>query len=224
MTGLIGAALMTATSFFGFLLFFLGPIYGGVVAEAVLRAAGRKRGRILEVIGVGSIALGALLTLGFPLILRLISAAHGPPAASPPAPISSDLCRHGLLTICVASYRLWPGNLCLLRSPEVPVDFLSHCACSEQRDKTRHAWVAIHALVTLLPAATTGAAAVIFILVVLILKMLIVHVVQRAGRSRCTWISLRPGTQSPESLRARRKASRTKRYRHRSGQAVLLPY
>ena len=56
-TGVVGAWLMTMLGFF---VFFVGPLYGGFVAEAVLRSAGRKRGRILEVIGVGSIALGAL--------------------------------------------------------------------------------------------------------------------------------------------------------------------
>lgn len=57
-TGVVGAWLLAFASFF---VFFLGPLYGGVVAEVVLRAAGRKRGRVLEVIGVGSIVLGALL-------------------------------------------------------------------------------------------------------------------------------------------------------------------
>lgn len=59
-TGLVGAFLMSSLGFF---VFFIGPMYGGIVAEAVLRAAGRKRGRVLEVIGVGSIVLGAALVL-----------------------------------------------------------------------------------------------------------------------------------------------------------------
>lgn len=57
-TGLVGAFLMTALGWF---VFFVGPMYGGIVAEAVLRTAGRKRGRILEIIGVGSIVIGALV-------------------------------------------------------------------------------------------------------------------------------------------------------------------
>ena len=73
-TGTVGAFLMTSLGFF---VFFLGPLYGGAVAEAVLRAAGRKRGPALEVIGVGSIVAGGLLALallsggfhGFPLVL-----------------------------------------------------------------------------------------------------------------------------------------------------------
>lgn len=75
-TGIVGAFLMTI----GWFVFFLGPIYGGIVAEAVLRAAGRKRGRVLEVIGVGSIVLGALVVC-LPALLLLIH----PPAAAPNA-------------------------------------------------------------------------------------------------------------------------------------------
>ncbi len=69
-TGIVGGFLMTAI---GFLVFFIGPLYGGLVAESVLRASGRKRGLILEVIGVGSIVLGALLTLG-PRLFNLLGA------------------------------------------------------------------------------------------------------------------------------------------------------
>lgn len=63
-TGLGGSFFMMA----GFFVFFIGPIYGGIVAQAVLWASGRKRGRILEVIGVGSILLGAALVLLGPLL------------------------------------------------------------------------------------------------------------------------------------------------------------
>ncbi len=67
-TGVIGAMILTAVSFF---VFFIGPIYGTVVAEAVLRASGRKRGRMLEVIGVGSIVIGALIVFGPALLISL---------------------------------------------------------------------------------------------------------------------------------------------------------
>jgi hypothetical protein len=60
--------ILTAVSFF---VFFIGPIYGTVVAEAVLRASGRKRGRMLEVIGVGSIVIGALIVFGPALLISL---------------------------------------------------------------------------------------------------------------------------------------------------------
>ncbi len=80
-TGIIGAFLMSGVSFF---VFFVGPLYGGVVAEAVLRAAGRKRGRVLEVIGVGSIVLGALLALA-PFLAVALFAGHGAPAQAPAA-------------------------------------------------------------------------------------------------------------------------------------------
>lgn len=58
--GIAGAFVLTMISFF---VFFVGPIYGGIVAEGVLRAAGRKRGRALEVIGIGSIIAGAAVTM-----------------------------------------------------------------------------------------------------------------------------------------------------------------
>lgn len=73
-TGLPGALLMTALGFF---VFFVGPIYGGIVAQAVLWASGRKRGRILEVIGIGSILLGAALTLLGPLLWTVRAAGAG---------------------------------------------------------------------------------------------------------------------------------------------------
>ena len=79
-TGLVGAWLLTIVSFF---VFFLGPLYGGFVAEAVLRAAGRKRGRALEIIGVGSIVLGALWVC-LPRLLALL----GPAGPSPYAGLS----------------------------------------------------------------------------------------------------------------------------------------
>lgn len=74
-TGLIGAWMMTMLGFF---VFFVGPLYGGLVAEAVLRAAGRKRGQALEIIGVGSIALGALWTCLPRLMLFLHAGATAP--------------------------------------------------------------------------------------------------------------------------------------------------
>ena len=74
-TGVLGAFLMTFTGFF---VFFLGPLYGGFVAEAVLRAAGRKRGRALEVIGVGGILVGAAVTLLPPLLSLPHAAGAGP--------------------------------------------------------------------------------------------------------------------------------------------------
>lgn len=77
-TGVVGAFLMTALGFF---VFFVGPLYGGFVAEAVLRAAGRKRGRVLEVIGVGGIIVGALLVL-LPMLFALRAVVPGAPASA----------------------------------------------------------------------------------------------------------------------------------------------
>jgi hypothetical protein len=57
--GILGAQLL---SFTGFFVLIVGPMYGAVVAEIILRISGRKRGPALEAIGVGSIILGALIT------------------------------------------------------------------------------------------------------------------------------------------------------------------
>ena len=67
-TGLIGAIILTVVSFF---VFFIGPAYGTAVAEVVLRASGRKRGRIIETIGIGSIVFGALVVFAPRLLLLL---------------------------------------------------------------------------------------------------------------------------------------------------------
>jgi len=69
-----------ACSLLTFWVIFAGPIYGGVVAEAILRASGRKRGLMLEVIGVGSIVVGYILVL-LPTLIALFS-----PPATPAAP------------------------------------------------------------------------------------------------------------------------------------------
>jgi hypothetical protein len=66
--GVVGGLLLPDVYFF---VFFVGPAYGALVAEVVLRAAGRKRGRSLEIIGVGSIILGALLVF-IPRLLPLL--------------------------------------------------------------------------------------------------------------------------------------------------------
>lgn len=84
-TGVIGAMILTAVSFF---VFFIGPIYGTIVAEAVLRASGQKRGRLLETIGIGSIVIGGLVVFSR-ILLPMIGMANavsqgGGPGAAPP--------------------------------------------------------------------------------------------------------------------------------------------
>jgi hypothetical protein len=69
--GVLGGVVM---SLLGFFVFFVGPIYGGIVAEAVLRSAGRKSGMILKIIAMGGIGLGAVVVL-LPMILRLSAVA-----------------------------------------------------------------------------------------------------------------------------------------------------
>jgi hypothetical protein len=71
--GTIGAAILFAVGFF---VFFIGPGYGAVVAEVVSRASGRKRGPMIEAIGVGGIVIGALLVIGGTAVSTLVAASH----------------------------------------------------------------------------------------------------------------------------------------------------
>ena len=57
--GVVGAAVLCFINFF---VLFVAPVYGGVMAQAVTWASGRKRGPVLDAIAEStSIALGALL-------------------------------------------------------------------------------------------------------------------------------------------------------------------
>jgi membrane-associated HD superfamily phosphohydrolase len=62
----VGAAILFAVGFFVFLI---GPAYGAIVAEVVLRVSGYKRGRTVEWIGVGSIVVAAAAVIGFNLMV-----------------------------------------------------------------------------------------------------------------------------------------------------------
>jgi len=73
--GIIGAYVLF---FIGFFVFFIGPAYGTAIAEVVLRVSGRKRGRLIEAIGIGGICAGALVALG-PQLVRLLTALHQAP-------------------------------------------------------------------------------------------------------------------------------------------------
>lgn len=77
--GILGATIMWNLSFF---VLFASPVYGAIVAEGVLRASGRKRGPIIEVIGIGSIIVGYLLVLLPTIGLFLGAAAPAAQAAS----------------------------------------------------------------------------------------------------------------------------------------------
>jgi len=81
--GITGAAIMWSISFF---VLFASPVYGGIVAEAVLRSSGRKRGRIIEVIGVGSIIIGYILMLV--LTYGNLFGAAATPGAAPAVPVA----------------------------------------------------------------------------------------------------------------------------------------
>ena len=60
--GTVGSSCMADM---GYWVIFAGPFFGGIVAEATLRLAGRKRGPMLEVIGVGGIVVGAIIVEGW---------------------------------------------------------------------------------------------------------------------------------------------------------------
>jgi hypothetical protein len=70
--GTVGAAILFVTGFF---VFFIGPTYGLIVAEIVLRVTGRKRGILIESIGVGSIVVGALIAIGYSVMTDMRAAA-----------------------------------------------------------------------------------------------------------------------------------------------------
>jgi hypothetical protein len=87
--GTLGAFAVSMVNFF---VIFVGPIYGGIVAEAVLRCSGRKRGPILEVIGVGSIVVGYLLVL-LPTIIAMFVPT---PVAAAPNPVAGAALAWGI--------------------------------------------------------------------------------------------------------------------------------
>jgi hypothetical protein len=61
--GFVGTVILSAVGFF---CLFIGPLYGGVMAQAIIWASGRKRGTILDVIAIGGIVVGALSLLAIP--------------------------------------------------------------------------------------------------------------------------------------------------------------
>jgi len=58
-----------------FFVFFIAPAYGAFLGDMVLRAAGRKRGRIIEVVAIGGLVLGGLVSLGPALLMAVFPAA-----------------------------------------------------------------------------------------------------------------------------------------------------
>jgi hypothetical protein len=79
-TAAIGSAILSVLTFW---VIFAGPIYGGAVAEVILRASGRKRGPALEVIGVACIILAFLGHAVVPLLL-IFTPVQGPARAALP--------------------------------------------------------------------------------------------------------------------------------------------
>jgi hypothetical protein len=62
--GAIGAAIVDNVNFFFFYFLFLGAgAYGGAVAELMLKAIGRKHGRIVEWVGGISVFAGGLVLI-----------------------------------------------------------------------------------------------------------------------------------------------------------------
>lgn len=103
-TGILGAMIMSAP-FVGFFIFFVGPIYGTAVAEVVLRVTGRKRGRLIEAIGIGSILAGVLVVFGPVLLMSMgIAGVSAHAVASGHAPASAGFVWSlGLMAV------LWPA-------------------------------------------------------------------------------------------------------------------
>lgn len=83
----------------GFLVLFLAPVAGGVIAEIVRWAVRRRRGRYLSWVAAGAFVLGCLPLLGFPLLGALFMVLNGAPA--------------GALLGSLAGM-LWPGVYCVL--------------------------------------------------------------------------------------------------------------
>lgn len=66
---LAGFVALLATRVFWFLLLFVAPALGGIIAEAIERATPRKRGRPLQIAGGASVILGlVVLGVGFGLV------------------------------------------------------------------------------------------------------------------------------------------------------------
>ena len=66
--------------YLGFLVLFLAPVAGGVIAEIVRWAVRRRRGRYLSLAAAGAFVLGCLPLFGLPLLGALLSVLGGAPA------------------------------------------------------------------------------------------------------------------------------------------------
>lgn len=66
--------------FLGFLVLFLAPVAGGIIAEIVRWAVRRRRGRYLSLAAAGAFVLGCLPLFGLPLLGALFSVLGGAPA------------------------------------------------------------------------------------------------------------------------------------------------
>ncbi|MBP7691591.1 MAG: B-box zinc finger protein [Anaerolineales bacterium] len=66
----------------GFLVLFLAPVAGGVIAEIVRWAVRRRRGRYLSLAATGAFVLGCLPLLGLPLLSALLAVLSGAPAGT----------------------------------------------------------------------------------------------------------------------------------------------
>jgi hypothetical protein len=65
------------TFYLGFLVLFLGPVAGGVIAEIVRWAVRRRRGRYLSLSAAGAFVLGCLPLIGLPLLGMLFGMLSG---------------------------------------------------------------------------------------------------------------------------------------------------
>lgn len=83
----------------GFLVLFLAPVAGGVIAELVRWAVRRRRGRYLSLVAAGAFVVGCLPLLAFPVLGALFAMLSGAPGASLAGALVS---------------LLWPGVYCVL--------------------------------------------------------------------------------------------------------------
>jgi hypothetical protein len=68
-SGAIGSLIVDQMGFFVFFIFFLAPVYGGGVAELMLKAIGRKHGRLVEFTGAVSFVLGGLIPVMYDVVI-----------------------------------------------------------------------------------------------------------------------------------------------------------
>ena len=88
LAGAIGTRIIGSIGFFGI---WIALLYGRFVGTVILRATGRKMGRLMDVITCGSIILGGICSSGLAsfLLYMFATKAHGPATQLMHLPLSS---------------------------------------------------------------------------------------------------------------------------------------